>query len=159
MKVSAQIAKHFREVYFGGNWTCSNLRDNLSDVSWQEALTPVYNLNTIATLVYHMSYYVSAIRRVLEGEALDSSDKLSFMHPPIASQQDWDHLLATIWDDAEKLAGLLEQLPEEKLGEFFTQEKYGIYYRNLHGLIEHTHYHLGQVALLKRILRREQEKG
>ena len=36
MNLPFQIAKHFREVYFGGNWTSSNLKDNLADVDWQQ---------------------------------------------------------------------------------------------------------------------------
>jgi hypothetical protein len=43
-------------------------------------------------------------------------------------------------------------LPESKLAETFSDEKYGNYYRNIHGIIEHTHYHLGQIVLIKKIL-------
>jgi hypothetical protein len=56
------------------------------------------------------------------------------------------------WVDAENFATLVEQLPENKLGETFTDEKYGNYYRNLHGIIEHAHYHLGQIVLIKKLL-------
>ena len=56
MNQSANIAKHFREVFFGGNWTTSNLKDQLSDVNWQEATTQVYSLNSIATLMFHKNY-------------------------------------------------------------------------------------------------------
>ena len=31
-------------------------------------------------------------------------------------------------------------------------EKYGTYYRNFHGLIEHAHYHLGQIVLIKKLV-------
>jgi hypothetical protein len=44
-------------------------------------------------------------------------------------------------------------MPEEKLNDFFALEKYGTYQRNFHGLIEHTHYHLGQIAILKKLVR------
>jgi hypothetical protein len=152
MNLTAQIAKHLRDVHFGGNWTWVNLKDTLADVTWQQATTKVYSLNTIAALVYHMNYYVSAILKVLQGGALDAHDKYSFALPPIASQEDWGKLLDKTWADAENLAALMEQLPESKLGETFAQEKYGNYHRNFHGLIEHTHYHLGQVVLLKKIL-------
>jgi len=53
---------------------------------------------------------------------------------------------------ALKLADLTEALPESRLQETFADEKYGNYYRNLHGLIEHTHYHLGQIVLIKKLL-------
>jgi hypothetical protein len=152
MNVTGQIAKHFREIHFGGNWTSVNLKDNLEDLSWQQATTQVYSFNTIATLVYHMNYYVSAVLKVLQGEALNAKDIYSFDHPPILSQVDWEKLLEKTWADAEKFASLIEQLQEIKLWETFSDEKYGNYYRNIHGIIEHCHYHLGQIVLIKKIL-------
>ncbi|KAA5536353.1 DUF1572 domain-containing protein [Taibaiella lutea] len=155
MSLPKQIAKHFKEIHFGGNWTCSNLKDNLADITWQEATTQVYNLNTIAVLVYHVNYYVSAVLKVLHGEALNASDKFSFDCPPINSEEDWQALTNKAFTEAEIFAGLIEALPEEKLWENFSDEKYGNYYRNLHGIIEHTHYHLGQIALIKKIIKQQ----
>ena len=152
MSLTQQIAKHFREIHFGGNWTCSNLKDNLSDVNWQQATTQVHSFNTIATLTYHVNYYVSAALKVLQGEPLVAKDELSFNHPPIQSENDWQQLLAKVWIDAELFATLIENLPENKLWEDFTDKKYGNYYRNIHGIIEHMHYHLGQIALIKKLL-------
>lgn len=152
MNHSQHIAKHFREVYFGGNWTWSNFKDNLEGVSWEQATTQVHSLNTIAALVYHTNYYVTVIMKVLEGGPLSGSDKYSFACPPIQSKQDWDQLLQKSFDDAEKFASLLEQLPENKIWEIFPGEKYGDYYRNLNGLIEHTHYHLGQIVIIKKVI-------
>ena len=152
MKLTQQIAKHLREVHFGGNWTASSLRDKLADVTWEQATTPVSGLHTIAALVYHMNYFVSATLRVMQGGPLDAKDKFSFDHPPIASQQDWESLLEKTWKDAEDLAVAIEQMPERQLGEHFVDEKWGNYYRCLHGPIEHCHYHLGQIALIQSIL-------
>lgn len=159
MNTSQQIAKHFKEVHFGGNWTCSNLRDNLADVTWQQATQQIYSLNTIATLVYHTHYYVHAVIKVFQGGELDAHDKLSFEHPPINSQEDWENLLSKVWEDALTFETLLKKLPEEKLWENIAEEKYGIYYRNIHGIIEHTHYHLGQIAFIKIIIQQKESKG
>lgn len=152
MNLPTQIAKHLREVHFGGNWTASNLKDHLVGLTWQQATTQVYSFNTIALLVYHMNYYIRAVSKVLQGESLDASDKYSFNLPPIESQDDWENLLDKTWADAENFASLIEQLPENKLWEDFSDNKYGNYYRNLHGIIEHTHYHLGQIVLIKKIV-------
>jgi hypothetical protein len=154
MNPSAQIAKHLRDVHFGGNWTAANLKDALANVTWQDATTQVYSLNTIVRLTYHINYYVSAVLGVLQGQPLTAKDKFSFDHPPVSSQQDWEALLNKLWTEADSLASIIEQLPEEKLEANFADEKYGNYYRNLHGLIEHTHYHLGQIVLIKKILAR-----
>ena len=152
MNLTAQMAKHFRDVHFGGNWTSVNLKDTLKDITWEQATTKVHSLNTIVALVYHVNYYVSAVLKVLQGESLNASDKYSFDHPSILSKEDWEKLLHKTWTEAEQFANLVEKLPEHKLGETFTDEKYGDYYRNIHGIIEHTHYHLGQVVIIKKLL-------
>jgi hypothetical protein len=152
MNLSAQIAKLIRAVYFGGNWCDVNLKDTLKDVSWQQAASKVYSCNTIAVLVYHMNYYVNAVTKVLEGTTLDAHDKYSFDCPAVQSQDEWENLLDKFWIDAEKYACLVEQLPDSKLLETFTDEKYGNYYRNIQGVNEHLHYHLGQIVFLKKIL-------
>jgi hypothetical protein len=151
MNLSEQIAKHFRDVHFGGNWTSVSLKDSIAGVTWQQATAKVNSFNTIATLVYHINYYVSGMSKVLEGGTLDIKDKYSFDCPPVQSQEDWENLLSKTWKDAENFAGLIEQLPDSRLAETFTDEKYGTYYRNLHGVIEHTHYHLGQIVLIKKM--------
>ena len=152
MNLTAQIAKHFREVHFGGNWTWSNLKETLEGVDWVQATTKVYSFNTIAALTYHINYFVSAILKVLREEPLDAHDKFSFDHPPVQSQEDWEKMKEKTWEDAENFARLVEQLPDSKLSETFSQEKYGNYFRNLHGVIEHTHYHLGQIVVIKKIV-------
>ena len=152
MSLTHEIAKHFRDVHFGGNWTSVNLRDQLSSLTWQQATQKVYDLNTIAVLVFHMNYYVAAVSRVLEGEALNARDRYSFELPPILSQEDWKNLVDKTWADAERFAGLVEQFPEVRLWEDFSENKYGNYYRNIVGIIEHVHYHLGQIVLINKIL-------
>lgn len=152
MNISNHLAAHLRAVYFGGNWTVSNVRAHLADVTWQQATTRVKDLNTIAMLLYHMHYYVCALSGVLQGKPLEAKDAYSFDVPPIASQADWEQLLAQVWADAEHTAKQIEALPEQRLDEIFVDEKYGTYYRNIQGIIEHLHYHLGQIVLLKKLL-------
>lgn len=153
MNLSSNIARHFQEVYFGGNWTSSSLKETLADVSWQEATTSIESCNTIATLVFHIHYFVSVTSKVLQGHPLDGNDKLSFDHPPIKSEEDWKKFTEQCFREGEAFSQLITQLPETNIWENLADEKYGTYYRNLQGIIEHTHYHLGQIALLKNILR------
>lgn len=155
MNIPSQIASHLKAVYFGGNWTAVNYKDTLAGVTWQQATTKVFSFNTIAILVYHTNYYIGAVSKVLQGGPLDAKDKFSFDLPPIQSQADWETLLNKTWTDAENFAGLIEQFPETKLGEPFADGKYGNYYRNLTGIIEHLHYHLGQIVLIKKLLQIE----
>ena len=90
-QLSAHLSKHLREVFFGGNWTSVNLRDSLANVTWQQAVTKLHSLNTILALVYHINYYIIAVTKVLQGEPLKASDKFSFDHPVVDSEQDWQN--------------------------------------------------------------------
>ena len=152
MNLSLQLAKHFREVYFGGNWTSVNLKEVITDISWQDATKKINSFNTILALVYHMNYYVKAVNKVLQGGILEAKDQFSFDHPVVRSKGEWDNLLNIAWSEAQTFAGLVEQLPDSKLWETFSDEKYGNYLRNILGVTEHVHYHLGQIVILKKIL-------
>jgi len=158
MSLPLHLSNHFKAIHFGGNWTCSNLKDNLADVTWQQATTKVHSFNTIATLVFHVNYFVEAILKVLEAGPLDANDKFSFDHPPILCKEDWEKMLTKTFTEAEKVANLIGQLPESKLWENFSEEKYGNYYRNIHGIIEHTHYHLGQIVIIKKLIQQVDKK-
>ncbi len=159
MNLTGYIAKQVRDIHVGGNWTMVNLKDTLADVNWQEATVKIEPFNTIVALTYHVNYFVSAVLKVLQGGPLDAKDKYSFDHPPIHSPRDWEQLVQRALAEAEQTAQLIEQLPESRLFENFEDEKYGSYYRNLHGIVEHMHYHLGQIVILKKLIREQQKNG
>jgi hypothetical protein len=152
MSVTKQLAKQLRAVHFGGNWTDSYLKQHLADVTWQQAVAKVDSLNTIATLVYHMNYYLNAVLGPLENKPLSAKHAYSLNVPPINSTEEWQQMLEKMWADAERFATLVEQFPEDRLWETFFNEKYGNYYRNIQGVTEHCHYHLGQIVLIKKLL-------
>ena len=60
-----QIAKHFHDIYFGGNWTSVHIRETLSDISLKEACFKHISLNSILALSFHISYYTAAVLEVL----------------------------------------------------------------------------------------------
>lgn len=150
--LSKQIASHFKQVFFGGNWTSVDFTAVLKDVDWVMATTKVKDLNTLARLVFHVDYYIDVTIKVLEGGLLDAHDKFSFDCPEIKNEEDWETLRNKLFRDATTYVALVEQLPDSKLEEIFCLEKYGNYYRNIHGLIEHCHYHLGQIVLIKKLV-------
>lgn len=152
MQLPQYLSSHFRAVFFGGNWTVSNLKDTLAGVTVEQATKQVHGFNTIAMLTYHIGYFVSALHSVLKGEALTANDKFSFNCPPLTTQQDWDNLVTNTLNEAEEVATLIEQMHEAIVWETFVNEKYGNYYRNIAGITEHTHYHLGQIALIKKLV-------
>ena len=158
MQLSAVIAQHLRGVFFGGNWTASNLKNQLLDVDWKMATAELPNLNSIVVLTYHIGYFVGVQLEVVRGGPLEGSDTLSFDHPPIENQADWENMCSGIFSNAEALAEAVGQLSDEQLSADFVNPKYGTYYANIVGMIEHTHYHLGQIALIKKLAATNKQK-
>ncbi|WP_294249578.1 DinB family protein [uncultured Chryseobacterium sp.] len=153
MSTVLQLAKRFREVLLDGLWIANtNFKDQLSDVTWEQAVTRVGSLNTIAMLTFHIDYYIAGLIQVFEGGPLEIKDKYSFDLPPVESQEQWESLLNTLLSDAERFAVLLEQMPDTKMNEPFVDEKYGTFLRNIDGMIEHCYYHLGQITLIKKLV-------
>ena len=155
MALSEHLSKHFKGVLFGGNWSDSNYKAQLADVDWQMAALKIAGLNTIAQLVYHATYYLPHIANVLEGGPLQARDKYSWETPEIQSEADWQALLDAVWADAERLIAVTAKLSEDQMWADFSDPKYGNYFSNLNGIIEHLHYHLGQIVLLKKLLREQ----
>jgi len=152
MNFPIQSAKHMNDIFFGGNWTSVNMRQHLIGLTWQQATARIYDHNSIAALTFHINYFVEAQIDVLSGRPLNAHDQFSFDLPPIQSQNDWEDILQRVWTNAEKCVELINQLPAERMGENFSDAKYGTWYRNMQGNIEHIHYHLGQIVVIKKIL-------
>jgi hypothetical protein len=158
MNFSQQLAKQFKDVHFGGNWTAVNLQDVLTDVTFEEAMSKYDSFNTIAALVFHIHYYVREVTGVLEGLPLTAKDENSFNMPGMNNEAEWKSFLDSVWKTARHFAGLVENLPDDKLNENFSDVKYGTFYRNLAGITEHAHYHLGQIVILKKVLRAQSNR-
>lgn len=153
MNQTKQMAKRFREVILDGKWIANtNFKDQISDLTWQQATTKIGSLNTIAALTFHIHYYVAGVLQVLQGGPLAISDKYSFDLPPITSQTDWEQLRNNLFRDAALFAQAVEQLTDRQLAEGFVDIKYGDYRRNIEGMIEHCYYHLGQVVLIRKMI-------
>lgn len=151
---SLALAHRLREVFLDGQWIAhTNWRAQLADVSRAEATHRIGDLNTIAALTYHVNYYLSGLLPVFDGEPLRIRDQYSFNAPLLASEADWRGLVQSLLANAEKFADRVAQMPDEKLDAPFVAEQYGTYVRNLEGVVEHAYYHLGQLVLIRKMVR------
>jgi len=89
MKNTLEIANRFREIILYGTWVANtNYKNQLTNLDWKIATTPLKNLNTIALLAQHIHYYINGLNIVFKGGNLDIKDKYSFDFPPIYSQEE-----------------------------------------------------------------------
>ena len=136
-----------------GKWIANtNIKDQILDLTLEQALAKVANLNTIAGLIFHLNYYIAGVLKVFEGGNLDIRDKFSFDIPEMHSEDDWLNLKKELFANTEKFANHVENMTEEKLSKVFVREQYGDYRRNIEAMTEHAYYHLGQITLLKKMI-------
>lgn len=153
MENSLNLANRFLEVILSGTWIANtNFKKELENLDWEIATKKIENLNTIADLAQHIHYYIAGMNNVFNGGNLEIKDKFSFDFAPLSSQKDWKDFLLNFWSDSEKFANFVKNIPNEKLDNFFADEKYGTISRNIDAMIEHSYYHLGQIVLIKKIL-------
>lgn len=153
MTNSKNLASRLREVLLNGRWIANtNYKDQLLNVTWEQAIQKTANLNTVAMLTYHINYYMAGLIKVFEGGTLDIKDKYSFDMPEIKSEDDWKKLVEEFLSNSEKFVNHVEQISDEKLNEPFVDVKYGNYQRNIEGIIEHCYYHLGQISLIRKMM-------
>lgn len=147
------IASRIREVFLNGRWIANtNYKEQLEHLNWQQATLKVHDLNAIAALTFHINYYLDGLLRAFEKGELDISDKYSFDVPAIHSQAEWDQLVKSLLNNAEKFAMTIGNFEDITFDQPFIDEKYGTFLRNIEGVIEHSYYHLGQIVLIKRLI-------
>ena len=148
MKYIEAIAQHFYEVNHGNNWTDANVKDALKDVNFEMATTKINGANTIALLLFHMNFYNMVVYDRLVGIKRHFEHEESLQNE-IASGEEWQQLQQTYFDNVERIHKAILAFDEALL---FEQKTRNTPYKNLHGLIEHIHYHLGQINILKKIM-------
>lgn len=154
MSQGKQLSARFNDALLSGKWVANtNYKEILSDVSFKEATSPYKNLHSIAMLTFHINYYIAGVLEVLKGKELCIRDRHSFDMPELQSKQEWEQLRTTLFKNAEEFSNYLTQLTDQKIEENFVDKKYGNYNRNINGMIEHCYYHLGQIVLIKKLLR------
>jgi uncharacterized damage-inducible protein DinB len=150
MEITALIAQHLLEVHVGDNWTDVHLSDTLSDVSAEEAVTvTVASPNTIASLVHHITYWNRHMIKRMGGVEAPIPVSNGFELP---EDFDWEQLKADNITSAYELAAAIREFDVARLGQPILPG-YSTAYKNLQGTVEHVHYHLGQIVIIKKLLK------
>lgn len=153
MYISEAIAQHILEVHFGNNWTDVNIRDVINDVTREEATkqTPA-SPNTIASILYHITFYNKIVLERLRGHRIEIDDANGFNLPPLNTDVAWEQLKLDNLQSAQELADEARKVTDDSLLQPILED-HSSKYKNLHGIAEHAHYHLGQIVILKNLIR------
>ncbi len=150
MSYVRRISSQLRRAYEGKAWHGPSLREILDGVTAEQAARkPLESAHSIWELVLHISAWESAVLKMLEGEYVENPDEGDWPAIEETSDAAWHETLATLESKHMKLRDAVARLEDERLNEPLAEGKPSAYF-TIHGVIQHTLYHAGQIALLKR---------
>ena len=151
--MSKDLANRLREVLLDGHWIANtNFKEQITNTNWKQAVEKLEGLNTIASLTFHINYYLKGVLNVFQGGDLVIKDKYSFDMPEISSESEWLDLVNEYLNSAELFISHVERMDDQQLSQSFVKDEYGSYSRNIEAQIEHSYYHLGQMVMIKKLV-------
>ena len=147
-----RIADQLRRAFDGDAWHGPPLLALLDGVGPAEAAArPVAGAHRIWELVQHITAWLTVARRRLAGEAVELTPDEDWAPVPDASGRAWRAALDALRAAQGGLLDAVARLDDARLDERTPGRNY-THYVLLHGVLQHTLYHAGQIALLKRAL-------
>ena len=150
MKQTHLIADAYHAATIEGAWYGPSLAELLAKISPEIAvIPPTPEAHSISTLLQHLLLWNERIRKACEGDPLPKwqADK-EWAEPPIP----WSELV-TRWNQSRDLVeAKIRNFPIDDLTKQVSGRSYP-YETMLHGIVQHTIYHAGQIAMVLSMLR------
>ena len=151
---SPRIADQLRRAFGGDAWHGSPLSDLLTGITAEQARSrPLPSAHTIAALVLHIDVYVNAAFEAAQGIPMPKIYGTERDWPAVRdhSEAAWIAAKDRLFQNAEKLASAIEKFDDAKLQAIVPGRPYDFYFL-FHGIVQHSLYHGGQIAMLKKAL-------
>lgn len=147
-----QIADQIKCAFEGPAWSGPSLLETLQDIPVSQAAWKLAKAHSIWEILLHIGAWEAIVRRRVEGELLvDVPPEEDW--PPVTETSDeaWRRAVEGVKSADKMLIDVLHALPIERLPERVRGKDYS-HYVMLHGAAQHTLYHTGQIAILKRLV-------
>jgi len=156
MSETARIRNQFERAFNGEAWHGPSVLALLDGVTAaQAAAHPIPGAHSIWELTLHIAAWEDACRRRLEGDPAQLSDDENF--PPITdtSEAAWESAKGKLIDVHRRLLDVIAATDDSRLDQPIidsTETTFSTAYVTLHGGVQHSLYHAGQIAILKKAI-------
>jgi uncharacterized damage-inducible protein DinB len=143
-----RIASQLRLVYEGPSWLGPSLKELIAGIDERPARRrPLPNAHTIWELVLHIAAWLRIARERLSATHTRDAEAAENWPPMNAS---WQDAVSALERETYALEQAILNFPEERLQESAPATEAQTFYVLLHGVIQHSAYHAGQIAVLKK---------
>lgn len=151
MNETARICDLLRRAFEGKAFHGDAIDEILADVKVEVAAAkPLHGIHSIWEIVLHMSVWLDTVRRRLSSPTLVvPTAEENWRTVEHVSAEAWERAKGELDDNYRLLMRAISEIPENKLPLQVPGREYDFYVL-LHGIVEHSLYHAGQIALLKK---------
>ena len=149
-----RIADQLRQAFVGDPWLGPSIRSVLSSVTAEQASSRLTSgTHAISELVAHIDFYVLCAAQAISGVAMPRPYGPYTDWPEVVetAADAWPSAVAALFEHAEELAAEIAAMDDSRLSETVPGRDYNFYFL-LHGVVQHSVYHGGQITLITRAL-------
>lgn len=147
-----RILDQYDRAMNGDAWHGDPVWKILEGVSAEQAGTRTHpDTHTIWELVSHMTFWETEVYRRFNNLPARSPEKLNFPAMPEPTAENWNAALAEFRQSNVEFRRALSQIDPSRLDQPTAGGDKPAYVE-AHGVIQHSLYHAGQIALLRKIL-------
>lgn len=154
-----RLADQFRRAFEGDAWHGASLRELLHGVTAKQAAAhPITGAHSIWEIVLHIASWEKMFDAAVHGKTLPPwpSRQISKLDWPAVPKSDataWKKAQRDLYAAGEKLRRSIACFEPERLQEMVPGRDYDFAYA-FPGIVQHTIYHAGQLAILKKALKK-----
>lgn len=156
MREVERIVDQLSRAFSGNAWHGPAVLETLAGVTAKQATAHrIDDAHSIWELALHIEAWTRAGHRRLQGDRAQLSDAENF--PSITSPDEvtWKQVQESIKQAHDELAAAILQLDDSRLDQPIIEGMSSVYV-TLHGVIQHSLYHAGQIAILKKAISERQ---
>ena len=147
-----RIIDQLNRAFVGEAWHGPAVIEILEGVTAQQAAAyPLAGGHSIWELALHLAAWTRAVLRRLQGDPAQLTDAENFPAVTDSSELAWEEVRESIKQAHVELRSAILLLDDSRLDQPIIEGMSSIYV-TLHGVIQHSLYHAGQIAILKKHL-------
>ncbi len=147
-----RIVDQSQRAFAGDAWHGPSLMAILKNVNAaQAAARPFKNAHSIWELVFHIAAWEQAGLRRLGGDRAELSNAEDWPQVVDTSEPAWAQATETLRAGHQQFQDAISKLDDSSLNQPIVAGLATVYV-TLHGIIQHTLYHAGQIAILKKAI-------
>ena len=145
-----RIVDQLNRAFEGEAWHGPAVMDILEGITAQQAAARPFNgTHSIWELVLHIAAWERACRSRLGGERAQLPDAEDWPAVTDTNEEAWEQAKAAVRQAEKELCDAVSGLDESRLDQPIIEGMSSVYV-TLHGVIQHSLYHAGQIAILKK---------